>query len=55
MRRITGYLANKTGKTDRKQTQKNLIEYCFIGKFKRQALRLHISEREGLGVRLERK
>ena len=54
MRRITGYLANKTGKTDRKQTQKNLIEYCFIGKFK-QDLRLHISEREGLGVRLERK
>ena len=54
MRRITGYLANKTGKTDRKQTKKNLIEYCFIGKFK-QALRLHISGREGLGVRLERK
>ena len=39
MRRITGYLTNKIGKTDRKQTQKNLIEYYFIGKFKR-ALRL---------------
>jgi len=38
MRRIAGYLTNKIGKTDRKQTQKNLIEYYFIGKFK-QALR----------------
>jgi hypothetical protein len=37
MRRIAGYLTNKIGKTDRKQTQKNLIEYYFIGKFK-QAL-----------------
>ena len=41
MRRIAGYLTNKIGKTDRKQTQKNLIEYYFIGKFK-QALRLHV-------------
>ena len=32
-----GYLTNKIGKTDREQTQKNLIEYYFIGKFK-QAL-----------------
>ena len=32
MRRIAGYLTNKIGKTDRKQTQKNLIEYYFIGK-----------------------
>ena len=39
MRRIAGYLTNKIGKTDRKQTKKNLIEYYFIGKFKRQALR----------------
>ena len=38
MRRIAGYLTNKIGKTDRKQTQKNLIEYYFIGKFK-QALK----------------
>ena len=37
MRRIAGYLTNKIGKTDRKQTQKTLIEYSFIGKFK-QAL-----------------
>ncbi|WP_277236035.1 hypothetical protein, partial [Phocaeicola salanitronis] len=37
MRRIAGYLTTKIGKTDRKQTQKNLIEYYFIGKF-RQAL-----------------
>ncbi|WP_262897436.1 hypothetical protein [Bacteroides gallinaceum] len=37
MRKIAGYLTNKIGKTDRKQTQKNLIEYYFIGKFK-QAL-----------------
>ena len=35
MRRIAGYLTNKIGKTDRKQTQ----EYYFIGKFK-QALKL---------------
>ena len=34
MRRIAGYLTNKIGETDRKQTQKNLIEYYFIGKFK---------------------
>ena len=34
---IAGYLTNKIGKTDRKQTQKTLIEYSFIGKFK-QAL-----------------
>ena len=34
MRRIAGYLTNKIGKTDRKQTKKNLIEYYFIGKFK---------------------
>ena len=39
MRRIAGYLTNKIGKTDRKQTQKNLIEYYFIGKFK-QALNI---------------
>ena len=38
MRRIAGYLTNKIGKTDREQTQKNLIDYYFIGKFKRQAL-----------------
>ena len=31
---IAGYLTNKIGKTDRKQTKKNLIEYYFIGKFK---------------------
>jgi len=34
MRKIAGYLRSKIGKTDRKQTQKNLIEYSFIGKFK---------------------
>ena len=39
MRRIAGYLTNKIGKTGRKQTKKNLIEYYFIGKFK-QALSL---------------
>jgi hypothetical protein len=39
MRRTAGYLTDKIGKTDRKQTQKNLIEYYFIGKFK-QALKL---------------
>ena len=33
MRRIAGYLTNKIGETDRKQTKKNLIEYYFIGKF----------------------
>ena len=38
MRRIAGYLTDKIGKTDRKQTQKNLREYYFIGIFKRQAL-----------------
>ena len=37
MRRIAGYLTNKIGTTDREQTQKNRIEYYFIGKFK-QAL-----------------
>ena len=37
MRRIASYLTNKIGKTDRKQTQKNLIEYYFIGKFKRSS------------------
>jgi len=37
MKRIAGYLTNKIGKTDRKQTQKDLIEYYFMGKFK-QAL-----------------
>ena len=41
MKRIAGYLTNKIGKTDRKQTQKNLIEYYFIGKFK-QALYLFL-------------
>ena len=35
---LAGYLTNKIGKTDRKQTKKNLIEYYFIGKFK-QALK----------------
>ena len=34
MRRIAGYLTNKIGKTDRKQTKKKLIEYYFIGKFR---------------------
>ena len=46
MRRIAGYLTNyltnKIGKTDRKQTQKNLIEYYFIGKFKQALSNCHL-------------
>ena len=38
MRRIAGYLTN----TDRKQTQKNLIEYYFIGKFKQALSNCHL-------------
>jgi len=43
MRRIAGYLTNKIGKTDRKQTKKNLIEYYFIGKFKQALSFSHFS------------
>ena len=42
MRGIAGYLTNKIGKTDRKQTQKDLIEYYFIGKFKQNLKKMPI-------------